>query len=50
LRRYNKDLASSYEAVISSRARDAIKNDAIYVTFYEYFQAGAHTRPLFSST
>lgn len=34
----HEDLASSYETVILSRARDAIKNEAIFVTFEEYFQ------------
>ena len=34
----HKDLASSYKAVIDSRAKDAIKNEAIFITFNEYFQ------------
>lgn len=34
----HEDLAQSYETVIVSRARDAIKNEAIFVTFEEYFQ------------
>jgi regulator of protease activity HflC (stomatin/prohibitin superfamily) len=34
----HEDLAGSYETVIVSRARDAIKNEAIFVTFEEYFQ------------
>ena len=34
----HEDLASSYQAVILSRARDAVKNEAIFVTFEEYFQ------------
>jgi hypothetical protein len=32
-------LASNYRNSIVSRAKDAIKNEAIYVTFTEYFQA-----------
>jgi hypothetical protein len=32
-------LASSYDAVITSRAKDAIKNDAIFITFNEFFQS-----------
>jgi len=32
------DLATSYSDIIMSRAREAIKNEAIYVTFDEYFQ------------
>ena len=35
----HKDLASSYKAVIESRAKDAIKNEAIFITFNEFFQA-----------
>ena len=34
----HEDLAKSYKTVIVSRARDAIKNEAIFVTFEEYFQ------------
>jgi regulator of protease activity HflC (stomatin/prohibitin superfamily) len=34
----HEELAGSYETVILSRARDAIKNEAIFVTFEEYFQ------------
>ena len=34
----HEDLASSYSTVILSRARDAIKNEAIFVTFEQYFQ------------
>ena len=32
------ELASSYENVVNSRAKDAIKNEAIFVSFTEYFQ------------
>lgn len=35
----HKELASNYKSIILSRARDAIKNEAIFVTFTEYFQA-----------
>jgi hypothetical protein len=34
----HKDLASSYRSVIVSRATDAIKNEAIYIPFNDYFQ------------
>eukprot|EP00640_Fibrocapsa_japonica_P000227 CAMPEP_0113940854 /NCGR_PEP_ID=MMETSP1339-20121228/6897_1 /TAXON_ID=94617 /ORGANISM="Fibrocapsa japonica" /LENGTH=237 /DNA_ID=CAMNT_0000944817 /DNA_START=270 /DNA_END=983 /DNA_ORIENTATION=- /assembly_acc=CAM_ASM_000762 len=34
----HKELAGSYEGVIGSRAKDAIKNEAIFITFTEYFQ------------
>jgi len=34
----HQELASSYQTVIVSRAKDAIKNAAIFVTFTEYFQ------------
>ena len=34
----HKDLASSYRSVIVSRATEAIKNEAIYISFNEYFQ------------
>jgi len=34
----HRELASSYSAVISSRAKDAIKNEAIFISFNEYFQ------------
>ena len=34
----HKDLATSYSAVIGSRAKDAVKNEAIFFTFNEYFQ------------
>mmetsp|Transcript_26261 Transcript_26261/g.31760 ORF Transcript_26261/g.31760 Transcript_26261/m.31760 type:complete len:316 (+) Transcript_26261:65-1012(+) len=34
----HEELASSYRTVIVSRAKDAIKNEAIFVTFNEYFQ------------
>lgn len=34
----HKGLASSYRAVIESRAKDAVKNEAIFITFNEYFQ------------
>lgn len=34
----HKDLASSYRAIIESRAKDAVKNEAIFITFNEYFQ------------
>jgi hypothetical protein len=34
----HKELASQYQSIISSRAKDAIKNEAIFVTFTEYFQ------------
>eukprot|EP00977_Amphora_coffeiformis_P028368 scaffold34938_cov261-Amphora_coffeaeformis.AAC.7 len=34
----HEGLARSYETVIISRARDAIKNEAIFVTFEQYFQ------------
>lgn len=34
----HEDLASSYSTVILSRARDAIKNEAIFISFEEYFQ------------
>lgn len=35
----HKELASNYREVIQSRARDGIKNEAVDVTFTEYFQA-----------
>lgn len=35
----HKEMASNYKTIIVSRARDAIKNEAISVTFTEYFQA-----------
>eukprot|EP00339_Tiarina_fusa_P002084 CAMPEP_0117020172 /NCGR_PEP_ID=MMETSP0472-20121206/15374_1 /TAXON_ID=693140 ORGANISM="Tiarina fusus, Strain LIS" /NCGR_SAMPLE_ID=MMETSP0472 /ASSEMBLY_ACC=CAM_ASM_000603 /LENGTH=313 /DNA_ID=CAMNT_0004725319 /DNA_START=158 /DNA_END=1099 /DNA_ORIENTATION=+ len=35
----HRELASNYRNVIVSRAKDAIKNEAIFVTFTEYFQA-----------
>lgn len=35
----HKELSSNYRNVIVSRAKDAIKNEAIFVTFTEYFQA-----------
>lgn len=35
----HRELASNYQNIIVSRARDAIKNEAIFVTFNEYFQA-----------
>lgn len=34
----HQELASSYKTVIESRAKDAIKNEAIFVSFTEYFQ------------
>lgn len=34
----HQQLAGSYRGVVLSRARDAIKNEAIFVTFNEYFQ------------
>lgn len=34
----HQELASSYRGVVVSRARDAIKNEAIFITFSEYFQ------------
>ena len=34
----HKDLASSYRNVIVSRATEAIKNEAIHISFNEYFQ------------
>ena len=37
-RTYDEDLASSYKTVIESRAKDAVKNEAIFITFSEYFQ------------
>lgn len=35
----HKELASNYANIIVSRAKDAIKNEAIYVTFEQYFQS-----------
>lgn len=35
----HKELATNYRNIIVSRAKDAIKNEAIFVTFSEYFQA-----------
>lgn len=35
----HSEYARSYESVVVSRAKDAIKNEAIFVTFHEYFQA-----------
>ena len=32
-------LASSYNSVISSRAKDAVKNEAVFITFEQFFQA-----------
>jgi len=34
----HKELAGSYLAIIASRAKDAIKNEAIFIGFTEYFQ------------
>ena len=34
----DKELASNYKNIIVSKAKDAIKNEAIFVTFIEYFQ------------
>ena len=34
----HEELASSYRSVVLSRAKDAIKNEAIFVTFRDYFQ------------
>jgi hypothetical protein len=34
----HQESSSAYESVIVSRAKDAIKNEAIYVTFNQYFQ------------
>ncbi|KAL3909144.1 MAG: hypothetical protein SGILL_008203 [Bacillariaceae sp.] len=34
----HKELSKNYNSIIESRAKDAIKNEAIYVTFTEYFQ------------
>lgn len=34
----HQEIASSYRNVIVSRARDAIKNEAVFVTFTEYFE------------
>ena len=34
----HKELASAYESIIVSRAKDAVKNEAIFVTFSEYFE------------
>jgi hypothetical protein len=35
----HREIASNYRPVIVSRAKDAIKNEAIFVTFTEYFQS-----------
>lgn len=43
----HKDLASSYRSVIVSRATDAIKNEAIYVSFNEYFRERKHVEERF---
>jgi hypothetical protein len=34
----HRELAKSYRTVVVSRAKDAIKNEAVFVTFEEYFQ------------
>jgi len=34
----HKELATSYKNVVLSRAKDAMKNDAIFITFQEFFQ------------
>ena len=34
----HQELAQSYKAVIASRAKDAIKNEAIFFTFSDYFK------------
>jgi len=34
----HRQLASTYRAVIVSKAKEAIKNEAIFITFTEYFQ------------
>jgi hypothetical protein len=34
----HQDLSNSYRAIIESRAKDGIKNEAIHVSFTEYFQ------------
>jgi len=33
----HKDMAGTYSSVIESRAKEAIKNEAIFITFNEYF-------------
>lgn len=33
----HKEIASTYQSVIESRAKEAIKNEAIFITFNEYF-------------
>jgi len=35
----HQQLASSYLSVVTSRAKDAVKNEAIFVSFQEYFQS-----------
>jgi regulator of protease activity HflC (stomatin/prohibitin superfamily) len=35
----HREIASNYRPVIVSRAKDAIKNEAIFVTFTEFFQS-----------
>lgn len=34
----HRESASTYQSVIESRAREAIKNEAIFITFNEYFE------------
>jgi len=34
----HKELAKQYKTILISRTRDAIKNEAVFVTFTEYFQ------------
>ena len=35
----HKELAKNFRNIVVSRAKDAVKNEAIFVTFTEYFQA-----------
>ena len=37
--RLHTSLASSYNSVISSRAKDAVKNEAVFITFEQFIQA-----------
>lgn len=43
------ELATSYEPVVVSRAVEGIKNEAIYVTFNDYFQARVEVEQRFRS-
>jgi len=43
----HEEMASSYRTVITSRAKDGIKNEAIYVTYSEFFKNRTHVEQRF---